>query len=232
MSRARLPTSTCRSTLLSACKRWYGVQQTYPCRCAQVLGAQCNSFFAQTHKQAWDSKVARVGQIYGSHASLRLQMDRAILAQFQRLPGMHSNFSGLDTLLGRDEEIGFEDYLNGACLHHSVAVVAAVELRCAHVSGPMCAARPEGYARETGHGHACYVAATFVAVSSTRILRDWNERLNCLFTQGHIAVPSRGDMLQGRIAVLDLMQHNAVRRSDAAAPHNDFQRDRQPEYHD
>mmetsp|Transcript_2404 Transcript_2404/g.5186 ORF Transcript_2404/g.5186 Transcript_2404/m.5186 type:complete len:127 (+) Transcript_2404:67-447(+) len=67
---------------------------------------------AMTHKQAWDSKVARVGQIYGSHASLRLQMDRAILAQFQRLPGMHSNFSGLDTLLGRDEDIGFEDYLN------------------------------------------------------------------------------------------------------------------------
>jgi len=70
-------------------------------------------FVKQAPKQKWESKVARVSQIYGSHAALRLQMDRAVLSQFKRLPGMRSSFVGLDTMLGRDEEIGFEDYLEG-----------------------------------------------------------------------------------------------------------------------
>lgn len=56
---------------------------------------------------------------------MSMEMDRSILRQFQRGPGLVSSFAGLDTLLGRDETIGFEDYLGGACAHpeSSVGVV-------------------------------------------------------------------------------------------------------------
>lgn len=51
--------------------------------------------------------------IFGSHLPLRMQMEQTILSQFQRLPALQSEFCGLETLLGKDEEFGFEDYLNG-----------------------------------------------------------------------------------------------------------------------
>ncbi len=51
--------------------------------------------------------------IFGSHMFMRMRMDETILSQFQRLPGLRSEFCGLDTLLNRDEDFAFEDYLNG-----------------------------------------------------------------------------------------------------------------------
>jgi proteasome maturation protein len=53
--------------------------------------------------------------VHGTHAPMRLEMEQAILSQFQRLPGLKSNFVGLETLLGRDEEIDFGDYLGSMC---------------------------------------------------------------------------------------------------------------------
>lgn len=50
--------------------------------------------------------------MYGAAAGIELQMDRQIFASFQRLPGVTSSFSGLDTFMGRDEKIDFEDVLN------------------------------------------------------------------------------------------------------------------------
>jgi hypothetical protein len=47
--------------------------------------------------------------IYGSHMPIRLNTEKAILSQFQRLPGIHSEMPGLEILLGRDEDIDFED---------------------------------------------------------------------------------------------------------------------------
>ena len=44
--------------------------------------------------------------------SVRMQMERAVLLQYQRLPTLRSEFSGLDTLLGNDETITFEDTLD------------------------------------------------------------------------------------------------------------------------
>ena len=44
---------------------------------------------------------------------MRMKMEETILSQFRRLPGLTSEFSGLDTIMNRDEDIGFEDYLNG-----------------------------------------------------------------------------------------------------------------------
>jgi len=53
-----------------------------------------------------------LGNIYGSHAPLRMQMEETILSQFQRFPGMKSSFVGLETILGTRDEIEFRDYLN------------------------------------------------------------------------------------------------------------------------
>lgn len=44
---------------------------------------------------------------------MRFQLEQSLFSQFQRLPALNSEFCALDTLLGKDEEFGFEDYLNG-----------------------------------------------------------------------------------------------------------------------
>lgn len=49
---------------------------------------------------------------FGRHVSLRNRTERTILAQHQRLPGLPSNFIGLEAHLDLDETIEFEDYLN------------------------------------------------------------------------------------------------------------------------
>lgn len=56
--------------------------------------------------------------VFGDHICFSLQ---AILSQFQRLPGLKSSFAGLETLLGRDEEIDFGDYL-GSTLTESALI--------------------------------------------------------------------------------------------------------------
>merc|ERR1719378_331675 len=50
--------------------------------------------------------------IYGQHAPLKAKMEREILSQFQRLPGLPSSMIGLETLLGKDDKIEFEDVLD------------------------------------------------------------------------------------------------------------------------
>ena len=59
--------------------------------------------------------MSTAARIYGSHAALRLKMDRSILAQYQRLPGMPSSFAGLDCVLQRDTKIDFSDVLARKC---------------------------------------------------------------------------------------------------------------------
>ena len=45
----------------------------------------------------------------------RLEMEKEILGQFQRLPVLESSFVGLETVLGTDEDIEYEDFLSGTC---------------------------------------------------------------------------------------------------------------------
>ena len=54
-----------------------------------------------------------MGNVYGSHLPMAIKMEMNILSQVQRLPGLPSSHIGLNTVLGRDETIGFEDYLGG-----------------------------------------------------------------------------------------------------------------------
>ncbi|KAL6080186.1 hypothetical protein QOT17_000563 [Balamuthia mandrillaris] len=56
-------------------------------------------------------KRAALSNVFGSHMSLRLQAEEAILSEFQRLPSLHSERSGLKTMLGVDDDLGFVDFL-------------------------------------------------------------------------------------------------------------------------
>lgn len=63
-------------------------------------------------KQQWDNDLHHAERVWGPGMAMRMRMDRAILAQFQRAPGLESDFVGLDTILGRDIKVGFEDVLD------------------------------------------------------------------------------------------------------------------------
>eukprot|EP01138_Halocafeteria_seosinensis_P000771 gb/GECG01000792.1/.p1 GENE.gb/GECG01000792.1/~~gb/GECG01000792.1/.p1 ORF type:complete len:150 (+),score=23.09 gb/GECG01000792.1/:1-450(+) len=67
--------------------------------------------------QDWQQQLFQAQLVYGEHAALEMEMDRKILKQFQRLPGIKSSFLGLDTVVGREYEIDFEDYLGTEIEH-------------------------------------------------------------------------------------------------------------------
>merc|ERR1719229_2034062 len=50
--------------------------------------------------------------VFGQHAPVRAKMERELLSQFQRLPGLPSSLMGLETVLGLDTTISFEDVFN------------------------------------------------------------------------------------------------------------------------
>ena len=64
--------------------------------------------FPQTEFQA---KVANRARVFGPASAMHLHMDRALLSCKQRLPGLTSRRVGLETVLGKDDSISFEDYL-------------------------------------------------------------------------------------------------------------------------
>lgn len=56
-----------------------------------------------------------MARLYGVAAAMRLKTEKEVLAtQAARLPGLPSSRVGLETVLGTDETIEFEDVLNGA----------------------------------------------------------------------------------------------------------------------
>jgi Proteasome maturation factor UMP1 len=65
------------------------------------------------HDEAWMSKIESVRRTYGSHLAMRLTSERALLNSWHRLPGLESTRLGMETLMGKDTSIDFEDYLNG-----------------------------------------------------------------------------------------------------------------------
>lgn len=44
---------------------------------------------------------------------MQVNMEQAMLSQYRRLPGFHSEFVGLEVMGGHMDQIGFEDILNG-----------------------------------------------------------------------------------------------------------------------
>merc|ERR1719394_2005542 len=47
--------------------------------------------------------------VFGQHAPIRAKMERELLSQFQRLPGLPSSLVGLETMLDMDDTIEFEE---------------------------------------------------------------------------------------------------------------------------
>eukprot|EP00437_Effrenium_voratum_P019829 CAMPEP_0181460446 /NCGR_PEP_ID=MMETSP1110-20121109/33344_1 /TAXON_ID=174948 /ORGANISM="Symbiodinium sp., Strain CCMP421" /LENGTH=156 /DNA_ID=CAMNT_0023584995 /DNA_START=8 /DNA_END=476 /DNA_ORIENTATION=- len=50
--------------------------------------------------------------VFGQHAPLKAKMERELLSQFQRLPGLPSSLVGLETVMDMDDTIEFEDIMN------------------------------------------------------------------------------------------------------------------------
>merc|ERR1712194_634927 len=50
--------------------------------------------------------------VHGAHAPLRAKMERELLSQFQRLPGLPSSLVGLETVLDMDDTIEYEEIFN------------------------------------------------------------------------------------------------------------------------
>ena len=64
----------------------------------------------------WETSLRLTAMAHGQAAAMEKRIDRAALSQIQRLPGgPPSSHVLLDSWLGRDSSIGFEDVLNCAC---------------------------------------------------------------------------------------------------------------------
>jgi len=73
-----------------------------------------------------DFKRVALNNIFGTHMPLRMQMEQSILSEFQRLPSLTSELVGLETMLGIDEDLGFEDFLHDPTCPESVVDVHRV----------------------------------------------------------------------------------------------------------
>ncbi|CAM9572711.1 unnamed protein product [Ascophyllum nodosum] len=60
----------------------------------------------------FEFKMDTARKVYGSAFVMRMKTEVATLSQAQRLPGLPSSMLGLETVLGRDETVDFEDYLD------------------------------------------------------------------------------------------------------------------------
>ncbi|CAM9430356.1 unnamed protein product [Ectocarpus sp. 12 AP-2014] len=60
----------------------------------------------------FDFKMDLAGKVYGSAFVMRMKTEVATLSQAPHLPGLPSSMLGLETVLGRDETVEFEDYLD------------------------------------------------------------------------------------------------------------------------
>ena len=72
------------------------------------------SLIQNSHSEiSWMNKIETVRRIHGSGFAMRLANDRAVLTKKNKLPGLESSNIWLDTVIGTDTSISFEDYLNG-----------------------------------------------------------------------------------------------------------------------
>merc|ERR1712196_215183 len=84
----------------------------HACRLDQTIVHPVQALDKGMVSRKFESKVQEAEALFGSHMSMRMRMESAILSRHQRLPGLKSNFVGLSTLHNTDEEFGFEDVLD------------------------------------------------------------------------------------------------------------------------
>jgi len=57
-------------------------------------------------------KCDMIRRVYGPAAAMRLKSERKVAEDIERLPGLRSSYLTLQTVLGEDDTISFEDVLN------------------------------------------------------------------------------------------------------------------------
>ena len=72
--------------------------------------------YIQRKEREFNSRLDTVARLYGVAAAMRLKTEKEILSKVRRVPGLPSSMIALETVLGTDETIDFEDFLNGTCL--------------------------------------------------------------------------------------------------------------------
>jgi len=84
----------------------------------------------QHFKNTWDADQFLLTQVYGATAAWERRMERSVLSQVQRLPGVPSAHVGLDHMLGRDDKVRGEASVWGwgARLHEGCTRDAALPL--------------------------------------------------------------------------------------------------------
>ncbi|KAI8376202.1 proteasome maturation factor UMP1-domain-containing protein [Radiomyces spectabilis] len=60
----------------------------------------------------WELKLNMARQAYGMHAPIKMMMETETVSKRHRLPVLPSSNLHLDILMGKDETIDFEDFLN------------------------------------------------------------------------------------------------------------------------
>ena len=69
----------------------------------------------------WETSLRLTAMAHGQASALEKRMDHAALSKIQRLPGgPPSSHALLDSWLGRDGSVGFEDVLNCECVSFNV----------------------------------------------------------------------------------------------------------------
>ena len=66
-----------------------------------------------SNNSAWNNKMDMVRRNYGSHMSMRLTTEKMMFDHPHRVRGLESSSISLQTVLGSDESIAFDDFLNG-----------------------------------------------------------------------------------------------------------------------
>ncbi|XP_012946308.2 proteasome maturation protein [Aplysia californica] len=79
-----------------------GLQSTHPLESSEE----------QWHDHKFRMDCAMLKNSQGAQAPLKMHMERFVVSQVSRLPGLQSSNIMLDTLTGREDSIGFEDFLN------------------------------------------------------------------------------------------------------------------------
>ena len=102
--------------MLPACPRLVPVQVSLlssvsNCVLMFLCAFVCFPFF-KSGSDEFKSKMNELEVLYGRHALIRRQMEVNILSKIQRLPTLDSEFVGLDTILGADENILPRDFMD------------------------------------------------------------------------------------------------------------------------
>ncbi|CAG8455701.1 2176_t:CDS:2 [Ambispora leptoticha] len=106
------PSKSVKSTANS-----FGVHDTFRLGVRSINTELLPSHPLETRLDQWDQtqtnlKLTMERRIYGIHAPIRHLMERSIVSRVQRLPVLPSSNLALDILMGKDETIEFEDFLN------------------------------------------------------------------------------------------------------------------------